>query len=561
MEVFDSKPPTYTEQETAKIAEKYFNKSGDIKMLVSERDQNARISTSDGEYVLKIANSAEDPQNLEFQNAVLNHVSTLDPTLAIPKVIKGHDGNDLYTHGNNKIRLITFLKGEIFGDAVKSDALYADLGRFLGRFSNAMQGFGHPQAHQPDFLWNLDNALFSRQYITDIVNDDDKELITWFYDRYEALVLPRLQKMRSAVIHSDANTYNIVVQGDKISGLIDFGDMLFAKQVNELAIALGYAVLDVDDIYAVSNALIKNYTAEFTLSEDELEVLFDLAAMRLVMSVCISSNRVIKASDDKHREYLLVTQAPALKALKRLRAVGMNFLSCFARKAGGFDAVASLSDLKTSLAGQKFSNLFDFDLTSEPRVLFDNAEGAPGTEHILDPHAHAKWVREFLDENDARYGIGNYGENRTSFKIEGIDGVGSPEPRTTHLAIDIWLRAPERIYAPLDGVVHSIATNSDPFDFGTLLIIKHKIGNGPEFYTLYGHLASASHDLVKAGDIIISRRSYRHTWRDRRKWWLGTPSAFSNYLGLARMTQAAISREFALLQPGMSGRIYALTPI
>ena len=51
-------------------------------------------------------------------------------------------------------------------------------------------------------------------------------------------MVPRLERMRSCVIHSDANTYNLVVQGDEISGLIDFGDMLFAKQVNELAIAL-----------------------------------------------------------------------------------------------------------------------------------------------------------------------------------------------------------------------------------------------------------------------------------------------------------------------------------
>ncbi len=502
MEVFESKPPSYSEAEALDLAAKFFGKTGKIKMLVSERDQNARISADDGDYVLKIANSAEDPVNLEFQNAVLNHVADLDPELAIPKVVKGEDGGDLYTHGDNKIRMITYLHGDIFGDAEKPIALYADLGRFLGRYSNAMQGFGHPQAHQPDFLWNLDNAPFTKQYIDDIVNDDDKELISYFYDRYDNLVLPRLQKMRSAVIHSDANTYNLVVQGDKISGLIDFGDMLFSKQVNELAIALGYAVLDVEDIYAVANAMIKSYVAEFPLYEDELEVLMDLAAMRLVMSVCISSNRVIKATDEKHREYLLITQAPALKALRRLRAVGMNFLSCFARKAGGFDAVASLTDLEASLEGQTFAPLFDFDLLSEPRVLFDNAEGAPGTEHILDAHAHTKWVREFLDENEARYGLGNYGENRTSFKIAGIDGIGSPEPRTTHLAIDIWLREPEKIYAPLDGVVQSISTNDDPFDYGTVLIIKHKVGGGPEFYTLYGHLATASHDIVKAGDVI-----------------------------------------------------------
>ncbi len=502
MEVFESKPPSYSEDELSNIASKYYGKTGKLKMLVSERDQNARISSDDGEYVLKVANEAEDNGFLEFQNAVLNHIAGVDPTLSVPKVISGKNDTQIFTHNKNNIRLITYLRGDIFGDADKNEAVYGDLGRFMGRFSKAMQGFGHVKAHQPDFLWNLDNALFCKQYIDDIGNDADKDLIRFYFDRYERKVAPKLKEMRSAVIHSDANTYNLVVQGDQISGLIDFGDMLFARQVNELAITLGYAILGVEDLYMVSNALIKGYVAEFKLEEEELEVLFDLAAMRLVMSVCISSNRVTKASDEKHREYLLITREPALKALRRMKALNLSFLATFARKAGGYDAVRDLSALKSSLAGINAANLFDFDLHSEPRVLFDNSKGAQGTEFICEPEKHSAWVKDLLDKNNARYGIGNYGENRTSFIIEGIEGVGSPEPRTTHLAIDFWLRSPEKIYAPLDGTVHSIASNDHPFDYGTVLILKHKIGDGPEFYTLYGHLSSDSHELVQKGDVV-----------------------------------------------------------
>lgn len=152
MEVFESAPPSYSEQELLDIAKTYFNKTGKIKPLVSERDQNARLIDGDDEYVIKVANSAEDDNLVEFQNAVLNHVAALDPELAIPKVIIGKDGCQIFKHNDNNIRLITFLKGDIFGDAPKSSLLYENLGKFLGRFSTAMQGFGHPQSHQPDFL-------------------------------------------------------------------------------------------------------------------------------------------------------------------------------------------------------------------------------------------------------------------------------------------------------------------------------------------------------------------------------------------------------------------------
>tara|TARA_R110002096_G_scaffold416576_2_gene619396 strand:+ start:234758 stop:237841 length:3084 start_codon:yes stop_codon:yes gene_type:complete len=504
MEVFESKPPSYSPEELATIANEYFGITGTIKTLVSERDQNARIVTNDGEYVLKIANSAEDREFLEFQNAVLNHIAEIDPTLAVPAVIKGRDNQEIFEHNDNNIRLITFLKGDIFGDAEKPLTLYEDLGRFMGRFSNAMQGFGHPKAHQPDFLWNMDAAPHCKNYISDIIEDDVKELIQYFFDHYDKLVLPRLKKIRSSVIHSDANTYNLVVRGDKISGLIDFGDMLFAKQVNELAITLGYAMMDVDDFYAVSRALITSYTSEFTLTEEELEVLFDLACMRLVMSVCISSNRVKKATTDEHREYLLVTQAPAIRTLKKVREIGLGFLSAFARKAGGYSATASHDDLVCSLANIDVANMFDFDLHSEPRVLFDNKTGAPGTEFIQDGNKHKEWVSDHLDQNEARFGIGTYGEDRTSFIFDGFEGVGSPDPRTTHMAIDIWLRTPERIYAPLSGHVHTLASNDLPFDYGTVLILCHEIDGGPKFYTLYGHLSKESTDHLKVGDVVTA---------------------------------------------------------
>ena len=335
MEVFESKPPAYSKEQLSEILKTYFDKEGAIKSLVSERDQNARIISDDGEFVLKIANIAEDRKLIEFQNAVLNNVAELDPGLAVPVVIKGVNGTEIFDHQGHGVRLISFLKGDIFNSAPKSTALYEDLGCFLGRFSKAMIGFDHAQAHQPDFLWNLDNALFTKQYIDDIENDENRDLIKYYYDRYETKVAPRLEGMRSAVIHSDANDYNVVAQGDKISGLIDFGDMLYSKQVNELAISLGYVILDVDDLNAVSNAMIGGYTDKFSLTEDELEVLFDLAAMRLVTSVCISSNRVIKASSEKHKEYLLITQAPALRTLRKLKDTGLSILAGFAKKSGG----------------------------------------------------------------------------------------------------------------------------------------------------------------------------------------------------------------------------------
>ena len=51
---------------------RHYGKSGDLEILDSERDLNYLIHERTGmRFVLKIANSAEDPGVTEFQNAAL----------------------------------------------------------------------------------------------------------------------------------------------------------------------------------------------------------------------------------------------------------------------------------------------------------------------------------------------------------------------------------------------------------------------------------------------------------------------------------------------------------
>jgi Ser/Thr protein kinase RdoA (MazF antagonist) len=56
-------------------------------------------------------------------------------------------------------------------------------------------------------------------------------------------VQPRLGGLRHQVIHNDLNPYNVLVDPqDHITtvGLIDFGDMVQAPLINELAVACSY---------------------------------------------------------------------------------------------------------------------------------------------------------------------------------------------------------------------------------------------------------------------------------------------------------------------------------
>ena len=86
----------------------------------SERDQNFRIKADSGDqYVLKIANTLESPDVLDFQTRALQHIARTDPAMPVPRTFPDIDGNDWSLVPDQQgrehmVRLISWLEGEIF---------------------------------------------------------------------------------------------------------------------------------------------------------------------------------------------------------------------------------------------------------------------------------------------------------------------------------------------------------------------------------------------------------------------------------------------------------------
>ncbi len=102
----------------------------------------------------------------------------------------------------------------------------------------------------------------------------------------------------------------------RIAGIIDFGDLTFTARVNDLAIAAAYQVADSDDPLAPACDVIAAYHAVTPLDLLELDVLFDLIATRIVMTVVISSWRAVRYPEN--REYILRNNKPASARLSRI---------------------------------------------------------------------------------------------------------------------------------------------------------------------------------------------------------------------------------------------------
>lgn len=269
--------------------------------LPSERDKNYLLTSDSGQqFVLKIANASESRSFLEAQNAVLDYLS--ERVSFCQRVI-----GEVSEFEGHLVRVVTYLPGVPLAEIKPhTPGLLQDLGQKLGQLSHALAAFDCPAVHR-DFYWDLANGnRIVNEYASLIEDAGLRELV--LKCRFE----PETE-LRRSVIHGDANDYNVLVDPESmtVSGLIDFGDMVYSYTVGDLAIALAYVVLGEGD----PRDVIAGYTSEFGLLDEEREALWPLVRLRLAMSVCIAAHQIRQQPEN---EYLAISQRAIEKALPRI---------------------------------------------------------------------------------------------------------------------------------------------------------------------------------------------------------------------------------------------------
>ncbi|MBT8370560.1 MAG: phosphotransferase, partial [Deltaproteobacteria bacterium] len=161
--------PKFSETDAVRIAHDHFGFDVSAKKLPSERDQNFYLTTSNGKaYVLKVANSRESIDVLDFQNQAMMHIArhgnrSAHDTVAVPQVCRSVSGEHISSVKGvdgavHFVRLLTYLPGKPFA-IVKphNEILLVNLGGFFGRIDGILEDFDHPAA-QRSFHWDLKNA-------------------------------------------------------------------------------------------------------------------------------------------------------------------------------------------------------------------------------------------------------------------------------------------------------------------------------------------------------------------------------------------------------------------
>ncbi|OLS26715.1 MAG: 2,2-dialkylglycine decarboxylase [Candidatus Heimdallarchaeota archaeon LC_3] len=325
--------PNFTLLEALNMVQSHFNLSGVIKELPSYEDQNFYIKINDGkEFVLKIANSEESKEIIEFQNATINYLSQF-PNVKVPKIIlsKNNEEFSLYSENEDKkyiIRVISYISGTLYADYNQKNSVILNfVGQKLGSFTKNLQNFSHRTAYRK-FGWDLANAsTLIGEKIIHISDLRKKKVIAKFQKMFESQVIPELAELRSSVIHNDWNIHNIIINKNLNSsdfelGIIDFGDTIFGKTIFELAIAIAYLMLDQEDPLLSAFHVVKGYFEKFSLTNLELKVLFPLICARLCMSVCSSAYQI---KIEPENDYLTINEKQAWDLLFKLEKYPLQF--------------------------------------------------------------------------------------------------------------------------------------------------------------------------------------------------------------------------------------------
>lgn len=323
-------PPDFSEQQAADLFCKQYGVEASLTPLVSERDQNFRVDTGNGErYVLKFANAAESAAITDFQIQGLLHIARVAPEFPVPRVIPTVDGNLMFEVESavgdvHRGRLLTWLDGVPLQHAEGVNSVAGQTGECLARLGLVLRDFEHP-ASDYALLWDIRNAASLEHLLSWIDDADLRSMCEQRIRRFSTVIATQLDRLRSQVIHNDMNPGNVLVDRDdvnRIAGVIDFGDMIHSQLVNDVAVAAAYFCRIEEDPFEEVLDLLAAYTGILPLTEDEIAVLPDLILTRHLTTLMIARWRA--SMYPRNADYILTDERRARKMLFQVARMSIN---------------------------------------------------------------------------------------------------------------------------------------------------------------------------------------------------------------------------------------------
>ena len=332
-------PPSFPLADIQRAARAHFGLAGTWTSLEGERDQNFKVVDGAGiAHVFKICNAREPQEIVRCQAAALAHVTRADPDLPVPRLRLSLGGDAVavaeFDGVSHRMMLLSYLPGAPVGGLLLSPTSFRALGRLLGRLARALRGFVDPAPAGRKLVWDNRNVGELLPYVEGLppaMAERARGMIGAFVER----TLPVLSLQRSQIIHGDAHPFNVLIgEGGDFTGIIDFGDLVHATLVQDIANALADFLAPGAAVSPALYETVRGYCEIIPLEEQELDLILDMIEIRLLMTPLIGAMKL--AEGHPVQGYLETFGDRCLPLLDAMEAQGRGKLVDLVRRAGAF---------------------------------------------------------------------------------------------------------------------------------------------------------------------------------------------------------------------------------
>ncbi|CAM9488575.1 unnamed protein product [Ectocarpus sp. 12 AP-2014] len=309
--------PNVSEETAESLVTRLFGKEvSSVTRLDSYDDANFKIvEEGSGEtFTLKIHNGwdSRDEALIVALNHVVLYVS--DRGFAVPAPVRASGGSLVSTEmlpvasaagaagggGEEKsemlsVRLLKWVEGPIMKSSEVSPELMEKTGAYLGRMQVELGNF-YDKSLLRGHTWDLKNTGALSGYTKFVQDPARRALAESVIEAFRLTVLTTSAHFRHGVVHGDFNDANIILTPDfqDVAGVIDFGDAAHTWVVNDVAIAMAYAMLSPlavksGDPITASALLLRGFSSVKALLPAESRHLRVLVACRLAASATLGA--------------------------------------------------------------------------------------------------------------------------------------------------------------------------------------------------------------------------------------------------------------------------------
>lgn len=320
-------PPRLDDELISHLLRKEYGLIGQHHHLTGEREQNVLLQEDGGDrYVVKIFRHADAPGAIDIQTRALRHVRSGLPRISIPAIRNTLTGEAIFRsgfagEGELEIRVLDYLEGyPIEVGCAPTPMLARSAGELVGSVTRQLGRFRYRriEALMP---WDISNGLLGNPAFWSLGGADIR--------RYEGAIrrgytemLPLLLRQRAHLIYNDAHLGNLLRLSDhasNVSGLIDFGDVVHAPIICDVAVlALAFAE-NADNPVMMAASAVSGYHSSYPLLSQEADMIFDLMIARQALSILLFDTKLMDPR--LHSHGLVKARAELMDGLDRLLSI------------------------------------------------------------------------------------------------------------------------------------------------------------------------------------------------------------------------------------------------